>query len=373
MRISCICFTEKGAQTALMIRHALNDASTDIDVWTERKSKTADEEVHVVSKNIHAWVADHFLTDDAIIFVGAVGIAVRLIAPQIQSKTTDPAIVVVDEEGRWAISLLSVHLGRANDLARRTAAGIGAEAIVTTAADLHAAFAVDVFARENNCVIGSMELAKEVSSAVLGGRPVGFYADPLLPVDGTCPEELTCYPPGTEPYTEEGCEDRPVLGITMSLNSQVPYFQSNLSLVPKAVVLGVDCRRGVAAEELERFLFNFLDVSGVSLEAVCKVASVDLKVQEPAIHSFCEKHQLPFETYTASQLIRVPGRFSASSFVEKTIGVDNVCERAAVLGAMDRELPGKLIVEKKAYNGMTAALALVPRLYHWKSSVFQTR
>ena len=184
MRISCICFTEKGAQTALMIRHALNDASTDIDVWTERKSKTADEEVHVVSKNIHAWVADHFLTDDAIIFVGAVGIAVRLIAPQIQSKTTDPAIVVVDEEGRWAISLLSGHLGRANDLARRTAAGIGAEAIVTTAADLHAAFAVDEFARENNCVIGSMELAKEVSSAVLGGRPVGFYADPLLPVDG---------------------------------------------------------------------------------------------------------------------------------------------------------------------------------------------
>ena len=373
MRISCICFTEKGAQTALMIRHALNDASTDIDVWTERKSKTADGEVHSVSKNTHAWVADHFLTDDAIIFVGAVGVAVRLIAPQIQSKTTEPAIVVVDEEGRWAVALLSGRLSGANELARRTAAGIGAEAVVTTAADMSGAFAVDAFAKENNCVIGSMELAKEVSSAVLGGRPVGFYADPLLPIDGTCPKELTFYPPGTEPYTEEGCEDRPVLGITMSLNSQVPYFQSNLSLVPKAVVLGVGCRRGVDAEEMERFLFNFLDVSGVSFEAVCKVAGADLKAQEPAIHSFCEKHQLSFETYTASQLIRVPGKFSASSFVEKTIGVDNVCERAAVLGAMDRELPGKLIVEKKAYNGMTAALALVPRLYHWKSSVFQTR
>ena len=114
-------------------------------------------------------------------------------------------------------------------------------------------------------------------------------------------------------------------------------------------------------------------MSGVSIEAICKVAGVDQRVQEPAIRYFCERQALPLETYTASQLIRVPGKFSASSFVEKTIGVDNVCERAAVLGAMDRELPGKLIVEKKAYNGMTAALALVPRLYHWKSSVFQTR
>ena len=172
MKISCICFTGKGEETALRICDALSDDSTSIDVWTERKNSHAHDAVHVIEKNIHAWVLDHFLMDDAIIFVGAVGIAVRLIAPQIQSKTTDPAIVAVDEGGRWAISLLSGHLGGANDLARKVAAGIGAEPIVTTATDLRGQFAVDEFAKQNGCVISDMELAKEVSSAVLGGRPV---------------------------------------------------------------------------------------------------------------------------------------------------------------------------------------------------------
>lgn len=368
MKISILCFTEKGSETAVRIRRVLDaDESITVDVWTEMKSCPVIEDVKKIEKNIHTWLYDHFHTDDAIVFTGAVGIAVRMIAPLIQSKQNDPAIVVVDEAGKWSISLLSGHLGGANDLARTIAAGIGAEPIVTTATDLRGRFAVDVFAKKNEMTIGSMELAKEVSSAVLGGRPVGFYADPLFPIEGTAPEELTVYPSGAEPYEEKKHDDRPSLGISVSLSRQKAYFQSDLVLIPKAVVLGVGCRKGVEPAEMERFLDNFLDVSEVSIAAVVKVASIDVKAQEPAVRIFCRKYELPYETYTAQQLVRVPGKFSASSFVEKTIGVDNVCERAAVLGAMDRELPGRLIVEKKAYNGMTAALALIPREYRWIS------
>jgi len=370
MKISCISFTKKGAGTAIRIRRAIGmDASTRVDVWTEMKTAPDAEGVKKVPKNVHVWLYDHFFSDDAIVFIGAVGIAVRLIAPLIQSKGKDPAVVVVDETGKWAISLLSGHTGGANDLARRIASGIGAEAIVTTVADIRGRFAVDAFAANNDMFIGDMELAKEVSSAALGDRPIGFYADPLFPIDGTAPQELTVFPADTEPFDEETCGERPGLGISVTLDKEKKYFENNLALVPRAVVLGVNCRKGVEPAEMERFLFNFLDASGVSLEAVAKVTSIDLKIQEPAIRIFCRKYDLPYETYTAQQLIRVPGRFSASSFVLKTIGVDNVCERSAVLGAMNRELPGKLIVEKKTYNGMTAALALIGRRYSWRKSL----
>lgn len=367
MKISCISFTNKGAETAVRISKTLRkDQTHEVDVWTEMKSAQPVEGVKIVRKNVHAWLYDHFFSEDAIVFVGAVGIAVRLIAPLIQSKTKDPAVVVVDEAGKWAISLLSGHIGGANDLARSIASGIGAEAIVTTATDIRGKFAVDVFATQNDMSISDMELAKEVSSAALGGRPIGFYADPLFPIDGIAPPELSLLPPDAGVYEEGTCEDRPGLGISVSLSKEKQYFENNLSLVPKAVVLGVGCKKGIDPAEMERFLFNFLDASRVSLEAVAKVTSIDVKIQEPAIRIFCRKYNLPYETYTAQQLIRVPGRFSESSFVLKTIGVDNVCERSAVLGAMNRELPGKLIVEKKAYNGMTAALALISRRYSWE-------
>lgn len=370
VKISCISFTQKGTETAVRVGKALEiGKSNTVDIWTENKSGTEFSGAKKITANIHSWLNDHFHSDDAIIFVGAVGIAVRLIAPLIQSKAEDPAVVVVDEAGKWAISLLSGHIGGANDLARAVAAGIGAEAIVTTATDIRGKFAVDTFATLNDMAISSMELAKEISSAVLGGRPVGFYADPLFPIDGDAPSELSVYPPDISLFDEEACQDRPGLGISVTLSKDKQYFENNLALVPRAAVLGVGCRKGIEPADLERFLFNFLDASQVSLEAVSKVTSIDLKAQEPAIRIFCRKYDLPFETYTVQQLARVPGRFSESSFVLKTIGIDNVCERSAVLGAMDRDLPGKLIVEKKAYNGMTAALALAGRRYSWRKPV----
>lgn len=366
MKISCISFTEKGTRTAGRIAAALSaDPQSAVSVWTEMKSAPETEGVKKVRTSVHTWLYDHFLIDDAIVFVGAVGVAVRLIAPLIQSKTDEPAIVVVDLDGKWAISLLSGHTRGANDLACRIASGIGAKAIVTTSADTTGRFSVDSFASLNHMAVSDMGLAKEVSSAVLGARPIGFYADPLFPIEGIAPEELSLLPSDARPYDEETCMDRPGLGISVSLNKEQKYFENNLALIPKTAVLGVSCRKGAEPAELERFLFNFLDVSGVSFEAVAKVASIDRKIQEPAIRIFCRKYDLSYETYTAQQLIRVPGKFSASSFVEKTIGVDNICERSAVLGAMDRELPGRLIVEKRTFNGMTAALALMPGSCRW--------
>lgn len=127
--------------------------------------------------------------EDGLIFVGACGIAVRSIAPQIASKKSDPAVLVVDECGQFVISLLSGHLGGANELSLKAAQILGAQPVVTTATDLHKRFAVDVFSRKNDCEILFMKAAKEVSAALLAGKTVGFYSE--FPFVGALPNGLT--------------------------------------------------------------------------------------------------------------------------------------------------------------------------------------
>lgn len=126
------------------------------------------------------WTREHFRTGNALIFVGAAGIAVRAIAPYIRSKTTDPAVVVVDEGGQFAVPILSGHLGGANDLARKIAASCGAQPVITTATDINGIFAVDEWARRQNCVIQNPEKIKTISGTLLaGGRveisPAGLW------------------------------------------------------------------------------------------------------------------------------------------------------------------------------------------------------
>ena len=134
------------------------------------------------------WTSVQFVQSDALIFVGAVGIAVRAIAPHCKSKTTDPAVVVVDECGRFAVPILSGHLGGANDLARAIAAVCGAVPVLTTATDAHGIFAVDEWAKHQNCMVLEPERIKLVSGKLLAGQPVYYQAD--FPVTGTVPAGL---------------------------------------------------------------------------------------------------------------------------------------------------------------------------------------
>mgnify|MGYP001090820742 CR=1 FL=1 len=127
------------------------------------------------------WAAEQFAHADALIFVGAVGIAVRAIAPHCRSKAVDPAVVVLDECGRFAVPILSGHMGGANDLARALAAVCGAVPVITTATDANGVFAVDAWARHQNCAVLEPERIKKVSGALLAGRTVRFASDRPLP------------------------------------------------------------------------------------------------------------------------------------------------------------------------------------------------
>ena len=293
---------------------------------------------------LKGWTAEHFAQNEALIFVGAVGIAVRAVAPYCKSKASDPAVVAVDEGGQFAVPLLSGHLGGANALARALAEVCGAVPVITTATDVNGLFAVDLWAKAQGCALLEPERIKRVSGALLAGQTVRYWS--AWPVTGEAPA-------GVE---RAGTPEAADFALTLTPEGGA------LHLVPPIGVLGVGCRRGTTAERLEEAFSAFCASSGLSPAAVSAAASIDLKKEEPGLAQFCEAHGWPITFYSADQLRAVPGQFTPSAFVAGVTGVDNVCERAAAKAS-----GGALLLPKTAGGGVTLALAVRPFAPDWRT------
>ena len=330
MRLAVFAFSRRGLETAARVRAALTGPGDVCAVYAPER--LSGEGSLPIAPPLAAFVGPVFREADALIFVGACGIAVRGIAPHVRDKTTDPAVVSVDELARFVIPLLSGHIGGANALALELAEKLGAVAAVTTATDVNGKFSVDAWASERGLFLSDMKAAKAVSAAILEG-PVPLKSD--FPVRGTLP-------PGIVPG-----EAGPV-GICISWRRQTP-FETTLLLVPPVIRLGIGCRRGTPEAAIAAAADAAL--TGLAPEAVAGVATIELKKDEPGLLAFCRERGWPVEFYTASQLAAAEGDFTPSDFVRRTVGVDNVCERAAVLGG------GRLVIQKTAGHGVTVAAA----------------
>ncbi len=331
MRIRIVSYTENGQRTAIRVADALRASHA-----VERYARYPKDGDLPLSGSAAEWAKDGFRNADALIFVCAAGIAVRAIAPWVKSKTTDPAVLVVDEQAKFVIPLLSGHIGGANELAAALADALSAVPVVTTATDLHGLFAVDVFAAKHHLHISDMQLAKAVSAALLKKEPVGFFS--AVPIAGELPNGLTL--------------NNAALGIAVAERPIATPFEKTLFLTPRRYCVGLGCRKGKDAAALSAFVAEQLEAANVPKEAVFCLASIDLKKDEAGILALAEAMRVPFFTYTAAELQAVDGAFSRSAFVESQTGTDNVCERAAVKAA-----GGPLIIRKIARDGMTFALA----------------
>jgi cobalt-precorrin 5A hydrolase len=260
---------------------------------------------------------------------------VRAVAPFLESKTKDPAVVVVDETSSFAVALLSGHLGGANALAEKLARLTGAAAVVTTATDRNGVFAVDAWAKSQGLRVANPGRIKDVSAKLLQGEAIRLRS--LFPIEGSPPEGII--------MDGEGCD---------VLVSHLAGDGRALLLVPPAVSLGVGCKRGTGAEAIDAAFEEILRTSGVHPLSAGFAFSLDRKADEPGILEFCRRRGLEYRTFSAEELAAAEGRFSASDFVRRVTGIDNVCERAAVLGSGG----GTLLAEKQAGNGVTMALAL---------------
>ena len=331
MRIELFAFTARGTETAGRIMDALPEE--ELRAYTVDRFLT--EGFRGLGSRDPDFYGKSFSRADAMIFVGACGIAVRSIAPWVRDKRTDPAVISVDEGGRFVIPLLSGHIGGANALARRLAAALDAVAVVTTATDVNGRFSVDEWAARNGCAIGDMAAAKAVSAAILEG-------DVPLRSDFSLEGDL---PPGIVPA---GSGE---LGVYITCGTKEP-FRRTLRLIPPVLHLGLGCRRGTPDTAIQEAVETVFRDNGLDLRAVKEAASIDLKADEPGLLAFCEAMGRPVRFYSAETLRGAAGTFSGSDFVRETTGVDNVCERAAVMGG------GKLIVRKTALGGVTVAVAM---------------
>ena len=323
--IAVIAFTKRGAALAERL-------SADLGGSVSRSGEAC---------SLADWTAEQFPRREALLFIGAAGIAVRAIAPHVRSKAEDPAVLCLDEYGRHVIPLLSGHLGGANDLARRVAALTGGEAVITTATDLNGVFAVDLWAKRQGLQVLNPERIRDISAKLLRGEEIRI----------ACPYPIRGLPPEHVSLSEIG-------DAVVSWRAQP---QEGLKLVPRILSLGIGCRRGTSAETLEEAFSRFCAERGILPAAVRSAASIDLKQDEAGLLAFCLGHGWKIAFYSADELCRAEGPFSASAFVQTQVGVDNVCERAAVLRS-----GGALVEKKYKDSGVTFALAEASVELDWR-------
>jgi len=296
-------------------------------------------------------VRDRFPLFDAHIFIMSTGIVVRVIAPCIVSKTTDPAVVVMDEKGRHVISLLSGHIGGANRLAASIAEKLQAAAVITTATDIHQVPAIDVIATDHGLFIENPQAIKTISMAFLDHEPVCLY-DPLHRLDRvsslfekTVPEDLF------NRSSEQRPDDPPVVIVD---DRRLDFPKKSLILRPQSLIAGIGCNRNTDAAEIRNFLIEQMEQCALSMNSLSAIATIDIKSDETGLLEAARQLDLPIQFFTREELagIVIP---TPSEIVNHHIGVPSVCEAAAILASNK----GELIVPKRISPNVTLAIARI--------------
>lgn len=331
--ISIVAFTPRGGQLGLKLKHKMEEQGYACALYASG-SAARESKLPSIGSLSH-WTERAFKTSEALIFIGACGIAVRAIAPFVKDKFSDPAVLSIDESGQFVVPLLSGHMGGANDLAILIAELIYAQAVITTATDVNGLFSVDVWAKKNNLFIDGRDAAKHISAAIIRGEAVSFKSD--FPDEGALPDGVI-----------RG-ESR--IGFYVTLSKKKP-FDDTLLLHPRIITLGIGCRRGISFGKIDEAVTGTLLYANIPIQAVSGVATIDLKSDEEGLLQYCKEKDFTLTTYTAEELKKVDGYFTRSAFVENVTGIDNVCERAACIKG------GKLIIRKQICDGVTVAAAI---------------
>jgi cobalt-precorrin 5A hydrolase len=369
MTISIFCVTENGLKIAEKLAWGLGSS----DIYT-----LAD----VRKRGLPRLVKRAFSESDGLIFIMAAGIVVRTIAPLINGKEIDPAVVVVDEKGRHAISLLSGHLGGANELAQRVAELIGARPVITTATDANGLPCIEDIARKFNCVIENIKGIKHVNSAIVNGGSVAFVdndTNRLRAVEETLCQEVSSNHSlansGKDKARRKATGKGPhyrffgflsqaikvrndaVVVISNKLLSKPRLPTPNFLLLrPKDIVVGIGCDRGVRMIEVKDAFDSVLEKWDVSPLSVRNLTSIDVKTNERGLLAFARRYKLNIVFYSKDELAEMPLPSGASAFVMDKVGVGGVCEPAALRSAHTK----KIWIKKQKTGRVTVAVAKVP-------------
>lgn len=346
MRLAVISFTRQGMALSRRIA-ACAGKELQILLFTKYKAFLTENDggestVRFVEEPVSRWAGEQFREGNALLFIGACGIAVRAAAPHLTDKLHDSPVLVMDEKGRYVIPLLAGHVGGANAIALFLGEKTGAEPVITTATDINGKFAVDLFAGKNGLSIEKKEGIAEVSAKALAGEKI------MMAIE-------TGHGPDREPPEGVALVDYPPAGrVDAVVTSERKTFDAALVLRAREYVIGFGCKKGKSAEEIAGFISEKLAELDIDSSQIYALASIEQKREEAGLLAWCRGEKIPFLTYPAWELEKVEGTFDGSAFVKEQVGVDNVCERAAVRAC---GADGRLVAGKAAKEGMTIAVA----------------
>lgn len=357
MRIAVIAITAHGAAIGKKLMQELGSAELHVSA---RYGNQADPSERLFEPTeLKDLLSSLWNRVDGFVFIMATGIVVRLVAPLLKSKAVDPAVTVIDDQGNFAISLLSGHLGGANELACRCAAITGAQAVITTATDAAGLPSFDMLAKELGWVISDLSRVKILNSLLLDGSKIAV---------GDESGRICTYFQGRGNLSFHESVDKAINcvaeGFVLVTNRSLPpeaLPEKTLVLRPRNIVLGIGCNRGTPAEEIEAFVTQQLHRLHVSAESLHSIATAEAKRDEPGLITYAKKLGLPLQFYSSAELNQMPVPTPPSQYVLDAIGATGVAEPAALLSAGR----GPLLLQKvKSVNVTLAVAELLPGANH---------
>ncbi|HSQ90034.1 cobalt-precorrin 5A hydrolase [Romboutsia sp.] len=369
-KIAVVCITENGKKLALRINSLIKNS--DVYVVSNKKNnlqlETKKEKVFLVTEKLSELVEKLFKKYECIVFIMATGIVVRVIAPYINSKFSDPAILVTDEKGTNIISLLSGHMGGANEMTHYISDLIEANPVITTATDVNKKASLDMIAKKLDAHIDNFrENVKDVNAMLVNNQEVGIYVDENYDIDTRGfkvldklenIEELDKVVVITnknqiiKDYLISQCDSK------VKEDSLVKNEVSKkiIKVIPRDIVVGIGCRRNTDSKLLQESLTNLLHDYNIDIKSVKEIGSIDIKHDEKAIIDLASYLDAPFTTISSEEISKVDYLFDKSEFVKKNVGVYCVAEPVAHILSK-----GNLIIEKHKYKGITISVGRVSK------------
>jgi cobalt-precorrin 5A hydrolase len=323
-------------QNGLALAKKLKAQFPDSVIYT--LAKWHDEECTAIEPDLGTFTTQLFDRHKTLVYIMATGIVVRSIARHLVGKTVDPAVVVLDEKGQFAISLLSGHLGGANGVASEIAGAMGATAVITTASDVQGMPSVDMIAQKHQLIIESMHDAKTLTAMTVNGQKVGWRNDSLL----TLP---ACYPT----LNKAEADGLVVVSSRTNLAEKGPFAQ----LIPQNIIVGVGCKRGIPGQRIIDFVTEQLQLNSINIMSIRQLASIDIKSDEQGVLDAAAHFGVSAVFVETTEIEKIEQDFSSSAFVKSQVGVSGVCEPAAFIAG---GRAGEFISRKKSKEGITVAI-----------------
>jgi cobalt-precorrin 5A hydrolase len=350
MRIAIISITNEGALLAQGLTASLKG---EIDVFAKVGRNPAEAKEY---EHLGQLVATLFHQYDSFVFIMSVGVVVRVIAPHVRDKRYDPAVVVMDEAGSYAISLLSGHLGHVNALTRKVGESVNAQSVITTATDVLQKPAVDLLAVKINAAIEPFENLHTMNAAIDKGDSVSFFIDSTLANYETyiaAAEEFDVKLIDIKELADAASYDAAVVITDKELYMVKPY----VFLRPASLVVGINCRPGATGSEILGAIADACRKAGRSTKSIAAIASSVVKEDEIGVLATAQQIEVPVRFFNAEELNQCIEKFGLkkSAIIDEKSGtsIANICEAAALVAAKT----DSLILEATLYNNVMIAIA----------------